>query len=105
MPSKAKSRVLTDHDEIRQWVEERGATPATVERTGSEDDPGILRIDFPGYSGENSLEPISWDDFFQKFDERGLALVYQDTTRGQKSNFNKLVSRDDPKVRKQMAGR
>ena len=67
MPSKATNRVLTDHDEIRQWVEERGATPATVKRTGNEDDPGILRIDFPGYSGENSLEPISWDEFFQKF--------------------------------------
>ena len=56
---------------------------------------GILRIDFPGYSGSGSLEEISWEEFFEKFDREKLALVYQDTTaRGQKSNFNKIVSRE-----------
>jgi len=55
----------------------------------------LLRLDFPGYSGGDSLEEISWDDFFQKFDEQGLALLYQDTTaRGQKSNFNKIIARE-----------
>ena len=62
---------------------------------GKGDDTGILRIDFPGYSGSGSLEEISWDEFFEKFDREKLALVYQETTaRGQKSNFNKIVSRD-----------
>jgi len=55
----------------------------------------MIRLDFPGYSGEQSLEHIEWDEWFQKFDESGLALLVQDTTaRGQKSNFNKLVSRE-----------
>ena len=94
-----------DHDEIRRWAEERGGQPSCVRGTGGGGDAGVLRIDFPGFSGEDSLQPISWDEFFEKFDERGLALIYQETTRGQKSNFNKLVSRDDAKVRKQMAGR
>jgi hypothetical protein len=59
------------------------------------DDTGILRIDFPGYSGSGSLEEVSWEEFFEKFDREKLALVYQDTTaRGQKSNFNKIVSRE-----------
>jgi len=63
--------------------------------TGGRGDTGMIRIDFPGYSGEQSLQPISWDDWFDKFDERGLALIVQDTTaRGQKSNFNKLVKRE-----------
>jgi hypothetical protein len=54
----------------------------------------LLRLDFPGYSGAESLKPISWDDWFQVFDERGLALTYQEKlASGQKSNFNKLVSR------------
>lgn len=87
------SKTTRDHEEIRRWAEERGGKPAHVKNTGSAEDIGILRIDFPGYSGEGSLEPISWDDFFRKFDERGLALVYQEETAGgQKSNFNKLVS-------------
>jgi len=55
----------------------------------------MIRLDFPGYSGADSLEEIGWDDWFQKFDEQGRALLYQDTTaRGQKSNFNKLVARE-----------
>ena len=63
--------------------------------TGNKGDIGILRLDFPGYTGEDKLEEISWDEFFDKFEERGLSLLVQDTTaRGQKSNFNKLVSRE-----------
>ena len=47
-----------------------------------------------GYSGEGKLEEISWEEFFEKFDEQELALVYQEKTAdGKKSNFNKLVSR------------
>jgi ferritin-like metal-binding protein YciE len=86
---------LTDREEIRQWAEERGGTPACVRGTGGKGDIGMLRIDFPGYTGEQSLEPISWDDWFEKFDERNLALIVQDKTGGgQKSNFNKLISRE-----------
>ena len=89
------SRITTDHEEIRQWAENRGGQPACVRGTGDEDDAGVLRIDFPGYSGEQSLEPITWDEFFEKFDESNLALLYQDETRdGQQSRFNKLVNRD-----------
>jgi hypothetical protein len=87
------SKTTRDHDEIRRWAEERGGKPAHVKSTGSAEDTGILRIDFPGYSGGGSLESISWEEFFEKFDERGLALVFQEETAGgQKSNFNKLVS-------------
>jgi hypothetical protein len=74
--------------------EERGGRPACVKGTGNKGDIGMLRLDFPGYSGGKSLQPISWDDWFKKFDERGLALLHQEkTARGQQSNFNKLVSR------------
>jgi ferritin-like metal-binding protein YciE len=93
--SRAGSRTLTDREEIQRWAEERGARPACVRGTGGRHDTGMIRLDFPGYSGEESLEPISWDDWFEKFDERGLSLLVQDATaRGQKSNFNKLVSRE-----------
>jgi hypothetical protein len=89
------SRVTTDHEEIRRWAEERGAKPAAVKSTSSDDDVGIIRLDFPGYSGEGSLEEISWEQFFEKFEEAELALVVQDeTAEGGPSNFNKLVSRN-----------
>src|SRR4051812_4736694 len=93
--SSASSKALTDHDEIRRWAEQRNASPSCVRNTGGSNDVGMIRLDFPGYSGEGSLEEISWDDWFQKFDESGLALLVQDrTASGQKSNFNKLVSRE-----------
>ncbi len=66
-----------------------------MKSTGSNKDTGIIRIDFPGYSGGNSLEEITWEDFFEKFEANKLALVYQEqTSSGEKSNFNKLVSRE-----------
>ena len=89
------SPTTTDHDEIRQWVEERGGHPATVKGTerGGED-AGILRINFPGSSADDSLEDIDWDTFFSKFEESQLAFVYQDETAdGGESRFGKFIRR------------
>jgi hypothetical protein len=84
-----------DHKTIRQWVEERGGFPATVAETKEGEDPGILRIDFPNYSGEDSLERISWEDFFQKFDKEDLWFLYQEETeQGETSRFCKFISND-----------
>lgn len=79
----------TDHEEILRWAEQHGGTPACVIGVGKDGDVGLIRIDFPGYSGEESLAPISWEDWFAKFEERKLALVYRE-----QDQFNKLVSRD-----------
>lgn len=89
------SKTTTDHEEIRRWADQRGAKPATVRGTEQGDEVGIIRLDFPGYSGEGRLEEISWEQFFEKFEESGLALVYQEQTAdGERSNFNKLVRRE-----------
>ncbi len=93
-PSRHSSRTTTDHEMIRRWAEARGGKPSAVKATESKDDVGILRIDFPGYDGGDSLEEISWDEFFDKFEAAGLALVYQEETAdGQRSNFNRFVRR------------
>ncbi len=90
-----ESKITTDHETIRGWVEERGGRPATVKRTGTGEDPGLLRIDFPGYAGEESLEPVSWEKFFETFEKERLAFLYQDkTAEGELSRFNKLISRE-----------
>ena len=86
----ASARATTNHDEIREWVEARGGHPARVKSTGSRKDPGVLRIDFPGFSGEDTLEEIGWDEFFEWFDRDKLAILLSD----EKGNrFNKLVAR------------
>ena len=89
------SQTTTDHQKIREWAQSRGGRPSHVKSTGSKKDTGIIRIDFPGYSGEGSLEQIPWEEFFDKFEKSKLALVYQEeTASGERSNFNKLVSRE-----------
>lgn len=93
--TKHTSHTTTDHEEIQRWAEERGAKPSCVRGTGNKGDIGMIRLDFPGYSGADSLEEIEWDEWFEKFDENGLALLYQEeTASGEKSNFNKLISRE-----------
>jgi hypothetical protein len=88
MPTSRSAKTTTDHQEIRRWVESKGGYPAHVKRTGKKDDPGVLRIDFPGFSGEETLSELSWDEWFKAFDSNRLAFVYQPSSR-----FSKLVSR------------
>ena len=96
----SSAMALTDHERIREWAEERKAKPACVKGTGGKNDPGMIRLDFPGFSGADSLEPISWEEWFRAFDANRLALLVQETTAdGKKSNFNKLVSRETADAR------
>jgi hypothetical protein len=95
MATRAQHRVLTDHDEIHKWAESRGAKPACVKGTETNDGSCLLRLDFPGYSGEDSLQTIPWEQWDRVFDNRKLALLVEDKMAdGKPSNFNKLVSRD-----------
>ncbi len=95
----SQARATTNHDEIRQWVEARGGYPAMVIGTGKNGDPGVLRIDYPEYSGQDTLERITWDEFFRKFDEANLAFLYQEETKeGAPSRFSKLVNRSEVKT-------
>jgi hypothetical protein len=82
-----------DHETIRRWAQQRGATPATVPGTDHGGLHGVLRLKFR--QGEaNDLRQISWDDWFETFDERGLRFIYQEhTSDGSESNFFRL---DDP---------
>ncbi len=92
------SNVTTNHEQIKQWVEERGGNPARVKGTENKTSPGLLRIDYPGFSGEERLEEISWEEFFEGFDKNKLAFLYQDKTAdGKLSRFSKLIDRDTAK--------
>lgn len=94
----ALSKTTRDHDEIRRWAEERGAVPSEVASTERGNEPGILRFQFPDAPNRNDgkLKEISWDAFFEKFDENDLELLFQEkTAEGQQSNFNKLIHPSD----------
>ncbi|SDQ91152.1 Rho termination factor N-terminal domain-containing protein [Arthrobacter crystallopoietes] len=84
-----RSLVTTHHEVIKQWAEERNATPATVSGTEHDDHLGVLRFDFGGESQD--LQHVSWDEWFKTFDERRLNFIYQEQrTDGTDSNFFRL---------------
>ncbi len=85
------SKTTTDHSTIKNWIEERDGRPAIVEDTAG-DRGGLLRIDY-GEEEEN-LASISWDDFFNIFEENDLAFLYQESTDGEESRFSKFVERE-----------
>ncbi|HEU4450363.1 MAG TPA: hypothetical protein VFR63_10350 [Gaiellaceae bacterium] len=85
----AGTKRTTSHEEIRRRIEARGAGPPGSNGTGRGDDPGILRLDFPGRGGDESLEEIDWDD-----EANDLAFLDQETTAdGGESRLSKLVGR------------
>jgi hypothetical protein len=75
-----------DHDVIRQWAEKRQAHPATGEATRSgpatvkvADGGAGVRFNFPG---QGLFRPISWDEWFENFDQHGCAFVYDNELAG-----------------------
>ncbi|MGN6754090.1 MAG: hypothetical protein ACTHJJ_16240 [Intrasporangium sp.] len=88
-----RSLATSHHEVIKQWAEERGGTPATVQGTEHGDHLGVLRLDF---SGDNeNLRHVSWEEWFDTFDARRLNFIYQEQRRdGRQSNFFRLESPD-----------
>ncbi len=114
----ALSKTTQDHEEIRKWAEARGAVPAEVGGTGGkrtegkntegENSAGILRLEFPNAATkhDSNLREISWDEFFSRFDESDLEMVYQETTAdGKQSNFNKLIHPESQDHSRHSSGR
>jgi hypothetical protein len=89
----SSGQTTTDHAVIRAWAEQRGGRPSVVRATEGRDGEGILRFDFR--EQDESLDEIDWDAFFETFEDRKLALLYQDKTAdGHTSRFFKFVHRE-----------
>jgi hypothetical protein len=72
----SRTATTTDHAEIRRWLDAHGGHPAIASRTAVGMSPAPLRIDFPGYTDAEFLEPISWEEFFARFEAERLAFVH-----------------------------
>ena len=83
MAATQEANKTKDHDTIKNWVEERDGRPTVVEETD-----GLLRIEFET-TDNAELEEISWDRFFEIFDENDLQFLYHDK---EDSTFCKFIS-------------
>ncbi|HZZ99718.1 MAG TPA: hypothetical protein VFK07_03355 [Candidatus Paceibacterota bacterium] len=94
MSQQAESKTTTDHETIKKWIQDRGGRPAIVKGTQFKGEgAGLLRIDFG--EKEEGLQEIEWNDFFDTFEQKKLAFLYQElTAEGEKSRFFKFISRN-----------
>ncbi len=72
------AHVSTDHDTIRNWVEEHGGQPALTRRIPEVRGEGDLSLEFLVDGQEPELISISWSDFFRRFEDQDLAFVYEE---------------------------
>ena len=90
------SNQTTNKEEIKSWASARNGVPAMIKETENQQGEGLLRIHFPQASKNNDeFNEISWDKFFEKFDDDHLAMVYQDKKEdGEQSTFHKFIDRN-----------
>lgn len=78
----------TNHVEIRHWADAHGAVPTEILPQIVDSEPVQIRL---VQKDSNLTHPerrtISWADFFARFDELGLAFVYDDDSTG----YNELL--------------
>ncbi len=65
-----------DHDKILDWAKRHHAIPAEVRTLKFDSQPSVLRFLFNELrSGTPDLRPITWEDFFARFDLLNLSVL------------------------------
>lgn len=91
------SKLLIDHDEIRDWVATRAGSPAKTEvPDGHGGDDANLHLVFGQRIFDNAhdeardqlggIELITWAEWFEEFEKHQLALRVQDDRDGPHSS-------------------
>ncbi len=82
----------TDHDTIRNWIEEHNGTPASPVGAKNHDMVDIaFGTDMAGY------KEIPWDYFFERLDTNNLIFRYSNTVvRGQEKSSYSFISEENP---------
>ncbi|MGN6583043.1 MAG: hypothetical protein ACTHJV_04990 [Rhizobiaceae bacterium] len=100
----AETKTLTDHDEIRTWAAARMGAPAFGNPPTSEGSDPELLILFGqiAYEDEDNMadrpmseapELVGWDEWFELFDKKNLALVVAKEVPGRLDQFHEMIRR------------
>ena len=85
------SRPTSNHAEIFDWAMRHAAVPAEAKLLKFDGEPSALYIMFgDARGGTPEIRPISWEDFFARFDLMELTIVFDD------SPFYQLLNRRHP---------
>ena len=99
----AETRMLTRHDEIRDWAAARAGQPALSNpASGMPQAEPVLRFALgqhayqdtdEGWDEIGNVEIIEWDEWFRIFEERQLALIVGEDVPGRREEFHEFVRR------------
>ena len=74
----------TDHEEIRGWAEQHQIVPVELFPHIVDHEPASLRLIFGRMAKDRKdLRPITWEEFFTRFDALGLTFIYDNDSTGQ----------------------
>lgn len=76
----------TENSRIRHWIEARGGHPARIKDAS---DSETVRVDF----SSESMDDISWDEFFQGFDGSRLAFLHRTKAQDDVARLGRIVRR------------
>jgi hypothetical protein len=65
-------KTTTNHEEIRNWIEEHNGIPAISEHA-----PGEIRLAIRFGDITPPYERISWEEFFDRFESSNIAFRYE----------------------------
>lgn len=82
-------RITTlNHEEIKNWISQRGGRPVVVEEQKSEGPVSFLSVEFDDKETSGVVkEELNWKRFFEVFEKKMLAFQY-DEEEGEKSGKN-----------------
>ncbi|MFU0505213.1 hypothetical protein [Pseudaminobacter sp. NGMCC 1.201702] len=96
--------MLIDHDEIRNWAAARMGAPAIVDMSTEGGTQPLLRLVFDqaayqdqdqGERPQNAggYELVEWDEWFEIFEKKGLALLVENESAGIFDSAHEFVRR------------
>jgi hypothetical protein len=100
------ARVLTSHEEIRQWALARGGNPMLLDMPDVHEDRVLLQITFgqhalnaernegPDVSLTGGWALSGWDEWFEQLEKNGLAIKVNDDEPGVLNNDFHFVPRE-----------
>lgn len=91
-------QTTTEHALVRKLIEDREGYPAHLESSEGQGDSGLLQVGLTdedeGQGGED-LKELSWEQFFEEFEEKDLAFAYREGGEEDPSDFTYLRKRGD----------
>lgn len=93
-------KVTTDHREIKKWAKEHKAVPAIIDDEKAGADEVGIRLDFPGdydekYLDKQDTHDIKWSEFFDIFEDKKLAFIYDVDSKSDPTWSYKFIKREN----------